>query len=351
MNLYDLIKSYIAPEPTYPVFGLENKSPPHPNAQIYLGNHGYWDRRLPDNYWQTLNHIRGQKVMPSGYTGAIATGPDAHLQDAGPIDSQYRTNRLIYPDDINLPRSPFGISNDYQKGNFFGGGQPRELFVNGVQYPPRAQIEKEPKLVEKKRVIRMNTPAEKAAYLASQNERGFQLVGEPFTPVTDTRLAPTTMLSTERVPFYDDYRAGQGMRSAGRAFMTPAQAIRYVPEYLKDPRTIEALGLNAGRAVQGLAIGLTPIDALNRRERNFTDFYERTGRDPSTLEDYGLRIKSGLEPALSVATFGAYDALADTPTYRAYLDSEQRGRAEALYRQQGIDYPVIGTQRFERTTK
>lgn len=347
MNIFDYISNYFTPsEPPPPVFGLENKSPYHPQAGIYIGNHGFSDRRLPDDYWQKLNYYRGQQVMPSGYTGNIATGPDAHLQDFGPIDSQYRTNRLIYPDEIAPRQGQLGglIYNDYQRRDA------RPLFVNGVQYPPRAPIEKSPRLTEKRLVIRMNTPAEKAAYLASQAERGFTLVGDPYTPVTDTRLAPTTMLSTERIPFYGDYRAGQATAS-GRPFMTAGQAMRYVPHYLNDPRTLEALSANAGRAVQGLAIGVTPIDALNRREANFTDFYERTGRDPSTLENYGLRIQSGLEPALNLATFGMYDYLADTPTFKKFKEEEARSRGARKKRQEGIDKPYIGTKRFERTTK
>jgi hypothetical protein len=104
----------------------------------------------------------------------------------------------------------------------------------------------------------------------------------------------------------------------------------------------------------GIAVGggLTAIDAVNRRNENFTDFYNREKRDPSTLEDYGLRIKSGLEPALNMATFGMYDYFGDTPTYRAGLDydAKMRGwRNENI--QEPIDYPMRGGYRTERTTK
>lgn len=264
MDFYDSIKKFFSPEPPTPVFGLENKSPPHPKAQIYLSNHGYWDRRLPDNYWQTLNHIRGQKVMPSGYTGVVASGPDAHLQGAGPIDSQYRTNRLIYPDDTNLPNSPYRERNDYQRG-----WDSRELFVNGVQYPPRAPIEVRPKLTEQKRVIRMNTPAEKAAYLASQNERGFRMVGEPYTPVTDTRVAPRTMLSTERVPYYGDYRAGSIPTPSGKPFMTAGQAVKYIPHYLARPDVAKDLMSKAGTAGNALGVAGILADAYNRATSDY----------------------------------------------------------------------------------
>jgi hypothetical protein len=265
MSFLDTIREYFSmSEPPQPVFGLENKSPPHPNAAIYIGNHGYREGRLPENYWQTLNYIRGQKIMPSGYTGNVASGPDAHLQDFGPIDSQYRTNRLIYPDDINLPRQPWGPRNDYQRG-----WDSRELFVNGVQYPPRAPIEQSPRLVEKKRVIRMNTPAEKAAYLATQNERGFTMVGEPYTPVTDTRLAPRTMLSTERVPYYGDYRAGSIPPASGKPFMTAGQAARYVPHYLARPDVARDLMAKAGTAGNALGVAGIIADAYNRATSDY----------------------------------------------------------------------------------
>ena len=262
MDFYDSIKKFFSSEPPTPVYGLENKSPPDPRAYTYLGNHGYREGRLPENYWQTLNHIRGQQVMPSGYTGVIASGPDAHLQGAGPIDSQYRTNRLIYPDDTNLPNSPYAPRNDYQRG-----WDSRTLFVNGVQYPPRAPVEKSPRLTEQKRVIRMNTPAEKAAYLASQNERGFKLVGDSYKPVTDTRLAPRTMLSTERVPYNDSYRAGN--YTDGKPYMSVGRAIKYMPEFLAQPAVAKELMNLAGRAGQGLGMAGIISDAYNRATSDY----------------------------------------------------------------------------------
>jgi hypothetical protein len=265
MDFYDSIKKFFSSEPPTPVFGLENKSPPHPKAQIYLSNHGYWDKRLPENYWQTLNHIRGQKVMPSGYTGLVASGPDAHLQGAGPIDSQYRTNRLIYPDQIPPTQGELGgmLRNDYVSTRF--GGLPRELFVNGVQYPPRAPIEKSPRLTEKKRVIRMNTPAEKAAYLASQNERGFQLVGEPYNKYIESR----TQLGSA-IPYADGYRAGEGMRGTTYGY----DYRQFAPEYINNPQFRASvnnyIGDGLGRAgkiaggalLVGHALKEGPMDAL-----------------------------------------------------------------------------------------
>ena len=120
---------------------------------------------------------------------------------------------------------------------------------------------------------------------------------------------------------------------------------------LSQPET-QAVIAGAGKyGLPAVAVAMTPVDALSRRDKNFTDFYERTRRDPTTTEDIGLRLKSGIEPALAFATLGAYDAIAETPTYKAYLDQEQRDRAEAMYRQHAIDYPVISGYQTERTTK
>lgn len=120
---------------------------------------------------------------------------------------------------------------------------------------------------------------------------------------------------------------------------------------LSQPET-QAVIAGAGKyGLPAVAVAMTPVDALSRRDKNFTDFYERTRRDPTTTEDISLRLKSGIEPALAFATLGAYDAIAETPTYKAYLDQEQRDRAEAMYRQHAIDYPVISGYQTERTTK
>ena len=144
-----------------------------------------------------------------------------------------------------------------------------------------------------------------------------------------------------------------------KGFSNPKTAANFANNYAQNPALrgmVNAeLGASAlkfvGKAGAAAAVGFTPFDALNRRERNFTDFYQTTGRDPTYEENMLLRVKSGLEPALSFATFGAYDALAETPTYRAYLDQEQKDRAPAMERQQSIDYPVISGYQTERTTK
>jgi hypothetical protein len=151
----------------------------------------------------------------------------------------------------------------------------------------------------------------------------------------------------------------QFLSTMQRGFSNPDTARNFARNYIQNPATRSMVNAElgasalrfAGKAGVAGAVAMTPFDALDRRDRNFTDFYERTGRDPSLEENMMLRVKSGLEPALSALTLGAYDAIADTPTYRAYLDQEQKDRAEALYRQQGIDFPMIGGYRTERTTR
>lgn len=325
--------------PQAPYYGLENKTPyslnlkfagTNPNWGWTYSNDGFgpnpYINGVRPDYWQTIAKYQGEYVSPEGYPA----------DRGGPLVNQERVPNLIYPTQGIYASTPYQI--------------PAPLYVNGMADEMRGIPNKvAPKLTEQRRVIRMNTPAEKAAYLASQNERGFQLVGDSYVPVTDTRLAGNTMLSTERIPFFGDYRAGQA--TAGKPFMSAVDALKYYPQYLKDPRTLEALAIQGGRAVQGVGIALTAADAVNRRDLNFTDFYNREHRDPTTLEDYALRIKSGLEPVANVATFGMYDYFADNPTYKAEMDAEARDRAIRAQRQLGIDYPFIGTQRFERTTK
>jgi hypothetical protein len=124
----------------------------------------------------------------------------------------------------------------------------------------------------------------------------------------------------------------------------PNRMGRIASTYANNPNVKTALNSSlanaGGKMLTGLSLALTPLDAINRRERNFTDFYERTGRDPTYEENMALRVKSGLEPALSIATFGMYDALAETPTYNAIVDQEYRDRGRRNEVQQGIDFPM-----------
>ena len=61
--------------------------------------------------------------------------------------------------------------------------------------------------------------------------------------------------------------------------------------------------------MSAFAIATTPFDALERRDRYFTDFYNKNKRDPNFLEDTGMRLRAGIEPALNAGTFGAYDTV------------------------------------------
>ena len=68
-----------------------------------------------------------------------------------------------------------------------------------------------------------------------------------------------------------------------------------------------------------------------------------------------VSVASGLETAANFATFGLYDAFSPSisaeANRQASEDAFYRDLALRKYIQQGIDYPVIGGQRFERTTK
>lgn len=121
---------------------------------------------------------------------------------------------------------------------------------------------------------------------------------------------------------------------------------------MAQPETKAVLSATGKYAVPAVAVAVTPFDAVARRDRNLLDFYERMGREPTTSEDYGIRVKSGLEPALSMATLGAYDALMATPTYKDAEQESYRARGRRNKIQEGIDYPKIyGQGDFTRTTK
>ena len=132
-----------------------------------------------------------------------------------------------------------------------------------------------------------------------------------------------------------------------KGLSNPTTARNFYSNYTGDSATralvnseIGASALKfAGKAGTAAAVGVTPFDALSRRDKNFTDFYERTRRDPTYAENMMLRVQSGLEPALNLATFGAYDALAETPTYKAYLDQEAKDLGKRKEIQAGIDFP------------
>jgi len=176
-------------------------------------------------------------------------------------------------------------------------------------------------------------------------------------------FADTSMLTKPLEPFVNVAKGiaekDEFLEIMQKGFSSPKTAANFANNYAQNPALRGMVNAEmgssalkfAGKAVTAAAVGFTPFDALNRRDRNFTDFYQTTGRDPTYEENMVLRIKSGLEPALSFASFGAYDALAETPTYKAYLDQEQRDRAPAMERQQSIDYPVISGYQTERTTK
>lgn len=127
--------------------------------------------------------------------------------------------------------------------------------------------------------------------------------------------------------------------------------------YLNNPEYRSALNASAlGKLGTAAALVATPFDSINRRNA-----YEKYLVDNgATAEDLSMMripvgVASGLETAANFATFGLYDAFSPSVSAEANRqaaeDSFYRDLALRKYIQQGIDYPVIGGQRFERTTK
>lgn len=120
---------------------------------------------------------------------------------------------------------------------------------------------------------------------------------------------------------------------------------------LAQPET-QAVIKGAGKyGIPAVAVALTPVDAVQRRNLNFKEFYETYGREPTQAEAIKLKLLSGLEPALSMATLGSYDAIANTATKKELDDSYKKALAERQYIQQAIDYPTFGEYKLTRTTK
>jgi len=296
-----------------PVYGLENKTPYNDALRRNMNNPNYGFRystpdpvtgytypiAIQEGYWDKWQKYRGQQVLPMGYPAKDQVLP-----------SQEWTDRLIDP--RTNPATP------YYRGNL-----PAEpLYVNGMA-DYRTTVSN-PKITRTAVRYIPTTPEEKAAYLRSQAERGFTLVGQPYTPqsatgidgyistngtlvnrpsatgidgyistdgkyftrsLNDTRLAPTTMLSKERVPFNDAYRAGQS--TTGTPYMSAGRAIKYMPQFLAQPEVARELMRLAGRAGQGLGVAGILTDAYNRA----TSDYE----NPVTGETYSKKDVTNLD--------------------------------------------------------
>ncbi len=260
---------------TTPVFGLENKSPYDPALRANMNNPNYGYRfstpdpvtgytypvAIQEGYWDKWNKYRGQQVLPRGYPSKDFVQP-----------TQEYTDRLIDP--RNNPATPY-----------YGGNYPAQpLYVNAMA--DNRRLETRPKLTRPAVRYTATTPEEKEAFLRSQAERGFTLVGKPYgrptatgvngyitangtyvSPVSDTRLAPTGMLSTERVPYNDSYRAGN--YTDGKPYMSAGRAIKYMPEFLAQPAVAKELMNLAGRAGQGLGMAGIISDAYNRATSDY----------------------------------------------------------------------------------
>lgn len=127
--------------------------------------------------------------------------------------------------------------------------------------------------------------------------------------------------------------------------------------YLNNPEYRMALNANTlGKLGTAAAIVTTPFDSINRRnsyEKYLVDNGATT--DDLAMARIPVGVASGLETAANFATFGLYDAFSPSISAQANRQAAEdefyRDLALRKYIQQGIDYPVIGGQRFERTTK
>lgn len=127
--------------------------------------------------------------------------------------------------------------------------------------------------------------------------------------------------------------------------------------YLNNPEYRSALNASTlGKLGTAAAIISTPFDSINRR-----NIYEKYLVDNGATYDelmmmrIPVAVASGLETAANFATFGLYDAFSPSVSAEAIRQAREnefyRDLEARKYRQYGIDYPLIGGQRFERTTK
>lgn len=253
---WDAVRQY--EQDPNPVFGLENKTPYDDALRRNMSNPNYgyiysspdhqtgyvYPKAIKQGYWDEVNKYRGSYVLPEGYSNEDF--PDA----------QEYTRRLVSP--TENPATPYFVGNRAYP--------PRPLYVNGMA--DNRVTAKNPVIASPRVRYTPTTEAEKAAFLRSQAERGFTMVGEPYTPVTDTRLAPRTMLSTERVPYFGDYRAG-AQPTGGQPYVTVGRAMKYMPEFLAQPATASHLMNLAGKAGAGLGIASIIADANNRRTASY----------------------------------------------------------------------------------
>lgn len=145
--------------------------------------------------------------------------------------------------------------------------------------------------------------------------------------------------------------------------------------YLKNPEYRSAVNAHSlSRLGTVAAVALSPLDSVSRNE-TFNKFFVESGGTAEDLQKMQVpfAVASGLETAANVGTFGLYDQFSPSPTSKerrnenidtlrklaatvaiAPLEFRQYIKNFAKYRdntQQGIDYPVISGNRFERTTK
>lgn len=263
IGFFEKLKQYFngaeTPVSQGPFYGLENKTPysdnlnragTDPHWGIRYSNDGFGPNPQPiglrPDYWEKYAQYKGTEVLPENYD----------IRGRGfPHPVITRVPELIYP-----PDTPYGEVNTTR-----GYGAP--LFINDMADKNRGVPNGiAPRLTEQRRVIRMNTPAEKAAYLASQAERGFTLKGSPYS--NSTALETSVQLEPA-IPYANSYRAGATAEPT-RVYT----AADFPNEYMNNPKfrsyvnnyAVDGLG-KAGKIAGGallVAHGLRegPVDAL-----------------------------------------------------------------------------------------
>lgn len=127
--------------------------------------------------------------------------------------------------------------------------------------------------------------------------------------------------------------------------------------YLNNPEYRSAVNASTlGKVGTAAAVVTAPFDSISRRNA-YENYLVDQGATPEDLmfARIPVGIASGLETAANFATFGLYDAFSPSVSAEAnrksFEDAFYRDLALRKYIQQGIDYPMIGGQQFERTTK
>jgi len=240
-NILEIIKNYFGGgnTPAGPMIALENREPYN------------WDlknKATDPRRYMTLSPVTGEPH------GTIPSHASDYRRVYGMVDWPESWGKGFQN---QVSRSPNLVYPDWVEDGELKFNQMREAgYLNSIDASPtltRPAVRYTP-----------TTLAEKASYLASQNERGFQLVGEPYNKYIESR----TQLGSA-IPYASDYRSG-APREPSRVY-TPAD---FPNEYMNNPKfrgyvnnyVVDGLG-KAGKIAGGAlllnhALREGPVDAL-----------------------------------------------------------------------------------------